>query len=219
MDLAGLEKISVIIPLAPGDALVKGLLEDLTCYKQLEILVVGPKSCGKLLQNCRWIPSPLGRAKQMNLGGRHSSREYLWFLHADTRVCANNLVALAKSIDDFPVRTLHYFELGYSADGPSLMILNAWGANMRSKYLQLPYGDQGFCVPKKMFEDLGGFEENAVRGEDFYFIKKLLRRGFLTKCVPSRILTSARKYRKNGWLKTTLNHVRFLITHWMGVRS
>ena len=44
--------------------------------------------------------------------------------------------------------------------------------NLRSRLLQLPYGDQALFTTRQMFSAIGGFAEIAIM-EDFVFIQKL----------------------------------------------
>ena len=46
------------------------------------------------------------------------------------------------------------------------MQLNAAGANLRSRWLGLPFGDQGLVLPRASFERLGGFDPALRYGED-----------------------------------------------------
>ena len=78
--------------------------------------------------------------------------------------------------------------------------------NLRCYFFSIPYGDQGFCISKKLFIEVGGFSENMTYGEDMYFVLKLKRLGIAVKQLPFSITTSARKYNEKGWFKVTLIH-------------
>jgi hypothetical protein len=97
---------------------------------------------------------------------------------------------------------LHYFDLAY--DGGHLTNSNSLGANIRSRLLGLPYGDQGFCISKNLFNKIGGYPEDVPYGEDLLFIRLAKRAGIKLNRVPSKLLTSARKYKQYGWLKLTV---------------
>jgi rSAM/selenodomain-associated transferase 1 len=73
--------------------------------------------------------------------------------------------------------------------------------------LRLPFGDQGFCLSNEQFCRLGGFNESLQYGEDHDLIWRAHRAGISVKRVPAPIATSARKYRREGWLRTTGLHL------------
>lgn len=83
----------------------------------------------------------------MNVGADSARGEWLWFLHADSRLGPATLWALQRFLDR-DVDALGYFDLAFRRDGPRLAALNAWGANLRSRWLGLPFGDQGFVIRK-----------------------------------------------------------------------
>ncbi|PJB71526.1 MAG: hypothetical protein CO093_04915 [Alphaproteobacteria bacterium CG_4_9_14_3_um_filter_47_13] len=181
---SALNRASIIIPLASGETAHERLLEDL---KNLESEII--------------VTSEGSRAKSLNAGAAKARNSFLWFLHADSRVSAENLVDLAQALERRS-NTLHYFDLAYEEGG--LPSLNAWGANMRSRLFGFPYGDQGFCISKTLFNKIGGFPENAPYGEDLLFVRLANRSGVRLNRIPSKLVTSARKYRQQGWLNLTL---------------
>jgi hypothetical protein len=75
----------------------------------------------------------------------------------------------------------------------------------------MPFGDQGFCIRRRDWQALGGFPEAAPYGEDHLFVWKARRAGLPVRPLGLTLLTSARKYRDHGWLRTTARH--FLLTY------
>ena len=51
-----------------------------------------------------------------------------------------------------------------------------WMVNLRSRWLQMPYGDQAIFLRAETFRRLGGFAELPIM-EDFEFIRRLRRHG------------------------------------------
>ena len=80
--------------------------------------------------------------------------EFLWFLHADSRFTNKTIPALLNSIKKAP-KKLHYFNLQFN-DNSLLLKLNNLGVWLRSHILGMPFGDQGFCIAKKLFTKIGG---------------------------------------------------------------
>lgn len=210
-----LDDLSIIIPIGPGEMAWQGLLSDLKSLSpNAELLLIGVDApsaeivrCNAALQcDARWIQSEPGRARQLNRGASAARRPFLWFLHADSRIERMAFEKLERAIGSEP-DTIHYFDLAFQPDGPLATRLNAWGANLRSRFFRLPFGDQGFCLSKRQFWCLGGFDESAKLGEDHLFIWQAHRKGVSVRPVASKIVTSARKYSRDGWLRTTCNHL------------
>lgn len=210
-----LEDLSIIIPVGLGETAWQDLLSDLqSLHANAEVLLLGVDAKPADFEdiraashcNCRWIQSERGRGRQMNCGADNATRRYLWFLHADSRVESIAVELLKVALVDSPAG-IHYFDLAFHADGPRLMCLNAWGANLRSRYLGLPFGDQGLCLSKETFQTLGRFDETTPYGEDHLLIWKAHCQGVPIRPTGGKILTSARKYKLQGWFRTTLVHL------------
>ena len=182
------EKVSIIIPVYNQETELERLLADLAPVKDSAEIIV--KSEGS-------------RAKSLNAGAASATRPFLWFLHADSRINEQNLNALSLALKEKP-DALHYFDLAFGKDGPALTVFNAWGANWRSRLFGVPYGDQGFCLSKAQFTKTGGYPEDVPYGEDLMFVWHARQSGIWLNRLPSKLLTSARKYSQRGWLKLTL---------------
>jgi len=181
-----LNNVSVVIPVWKQETELNKLLNDLTPFG------------AEIIQS-----SEGSRAESLNFGAAQASREFLWFLHADSRINQNSISALNKSISDKP-KAVHYFELVFEKAGISAW--NASWANLRSSWFKLPYGDQGLCVSKAQFKSIGGYPVDTPYGEDLLFIRKAKQINIDIISTNSRIISSARKYHKQGWLKTTFSH-------------
>lgn len=211
---AGL-RLSVIVPVGPGEQAWRELLGDLGALDPgAEVILVAPageaprgfaaRDFGLRVPAC-WREAPAGRARQQNAGAAAARGETLWFLHADSRLPA----ASATAAQRFAGRAaLGYLDLRYAADGPSLVRLNALGAWVRSRWLGLPFGDQGLMLPRRLFHALGGFDESLPRGEDHALIWAARRAGIPLVPVRAPLLTSARRYAEHGWWRTTAQHLR-----------
>jgi len=182
------EKVSIIIPVYNQETELERLLADLAPVKDSTEIII--KSEGS-------------RAKSLNAGATVATRPFLWFLHADSRVSAQNLHALSLALQEKP-NDLHYFDLAFGKDGPALASINAWGANWRSRLFGVPYGDQGFCLSKEQFVKANSYPEDVPYGEDLMFVWHARQAGIRLNRLPSKLLTSARKYSQKGWLKLTI---------------
>lgn len=207
--------LSVIVPLAPGEDEWHPLLEQLAALPLgSEVIVVCADDLSRLpprewppqlhFRTCRSDP---GRARQQNLGARMASGDWLWFVHADSRLRAETLHELQRFITQDSC-ALGWFTLAFRRDGPRWTALNAAGANWRARWLGLPFGDQGFLLPRIRFEALHGFDEQVAYGEDHLLVWAARRAGLPLRHIPAVLETSARKYAQHGWLRTTLRHWR-----------
>ena len=181
-----LNNISVIVPVWKQETELKKLLNDLEPF-DFEIIQSSEGS----------------RAKSLNAGASTATREFLWFLHADSQINQHNVDTLIQSLNKHP-KAVHYFELVFDKAGFSAW--NASWANLRSTWFKLPYGDQGFCLSKDQFELIGAYPEDTPYGEDLLFIRKAKQLNVDIVSTTSKIISSARKYKTHGWLKTTFSH-------------
>jgi len=102
---------------------------------------------------------------------------------------------------------LAYFDLRFLADGPRLMVVNAVAANLRSRWLKLPFGDQGLMIHRDDFRRLGGFDAQLRAGEDHALVWRARHQGLPLRRLAAPLYTSARKYAEHGWFRTTVWHL------------
>ncbi len=211
-----LRGVSVVVPVAPGDGAWVELLPALLAALPpgADVVLAGAEARPAAVpdsRNVRWIVVPRGRARQLNAGARAARGDWLWFLHADSRLDASTVPALARALGAVGGggrEAVYYFDLAFLPDGPRLMRLNALGAWARSRWGKMPFGDQGLCVPRVVFARLGGFDASAPYGEDHLFVWRARQAGVAVRPARGRLWTSARRYHDAGWLRTTARHVR-----------
>lgn len=206
-------KLSVIIPIGFKEKQLGCLLQELKDLpRESEVLLLSSdKKNFDYIENkgghpiIRKILSPKGRAQSMNKGTKESKGKFLWFLHADSKLDRDTISSLIRAINQKP-NHFFYFNLAFY-DGPKLMKLNEWGVRFRTYFLKTPFGDQGFCLKKDIFNRLGGYKEGLAYGEDHLLVRQARRKNVPVTRIKSKIYTSGRKYEINGWLKTTLMHL------------
>lgn len=210
-----------MVPVGKGDDAWRQLLPDFAVLgSEDEVIIVTPEKLreeffrvaqsNQLRCKLQWAPSQLGRGAQLNTGERWATNEYVWFLHADSRLPPGAIERLKVSIASAP-ENVHFFNLKFSGDGPFFTALNEFGVWLRSRVLRLPFGDQGFCLHRSQLRLLGGFSESARYGEDHLLVWAAHRKGIRLNCVGTHLFTSARKYAQNGWARTTLSHLALTI--------
>lgn len=196
--------LSVIIPTLNEVHSLRGLVEPLLAAADCEVIVVdGGSTDGTpelaLDLGCRVIRGTRGRGRQMNAGAALARGEVLLFLHADTQLPLSFREEINTTLAAGAIAGAFRFQI----DGPGgLYRWIEWGTNLRSRFLQLPYGDQGLFLRASDFFRLNGFR-NWPLMEDFEFARRLKREGPIA-IAPSAAPTSARRWENVGTIRNTL---------------
>lgn len=207
--------LAIVVPAGPGDEAWRGLLPQLDTAGAQEIALVLTQSDQDLVEdlppNVTRVQSMAGRARQLNVGAAATCADWLWFLHADSRVGTETIAALHRFVHA-DAEAIGYFDLRFLDDGPRLMWLNSLGAHLRSRWLDLPFGDQGFLMPRRVYDAIGGFDEFLAAGGEDHALVWTARSLDIPLC-PTRapLHTSARKYARYGWWATTREHLRLML--------
>jgi rSAM/selenodomain-associated transferase 2 len=218
------EKISIIIPVLNELKTIAATLASTYPSQHIEVIVVdGGSSDGTLdlvrSLGIKVLSSPAGRARQMNAGAAAATGEILLFLHADT-LLPPEFDLMIRAVMQLPhaagskVAVAGAFELQIDAPAIGLRSIER-GVNWRSRFLQLPYGDQAIFLRSTTFDRIGGFLELPIM-EDFDLVSRLKRLGSIT-IISVPVITSARRWLKKGILKTTLINQVIIIAYLLGV--
>ena len=211
-------KISIIIPVLNEAAIIEDTLRQLRLSSEEEVIVVDGGSQDRTVslaqaQGVKVICTALGRAHQMNQGAAVATGEILLFLHADTRL-PPNYATLVRDALAAPKTVAGAFQLKIDDKGRSLRLVEKM-VNGRSRFLNLPYGDQAIFLKADLFREMGGFTLLPIM-EDFEFVRHLQQRGRIT-IVPAAVLTSGRRWQKLGVFKTTVINQLIVIGYFLGV--
>ncbi len=164
----------------------------------------------------RVIAAPRGRGPQLAAAAAASEAPWLLFLHADTRLSAGWDVAVAAFIAVEEAATApRAAAFRLRLDDPSaaarrLERLVAW----RCRRLALPYGDQGLLIARRHYEALGGFPPIPLM-EDVALVRRVGRRRLVM--LPVEAVTSAARYRSEGYLRRPLRNLGLLALFLLGV--
>ena len=211
-------RISIIIPTLNEAETIGNTLAALPVREDLERIVVdggssdltvslAQKAADKVL-NC----AP-GRAVQMNAGAAVAQGEILLFLHADSFITLSGLDAMLTAMEN-PEVVGGAFRLGIDSTRAALHLIAA-AANWRTRMTRIPYGDQGIFIRRAVFERFGGYPDLPIM-EDLELGRRMKQNGRIV-LLPQTILTSSRRWDREGALYTTLRNQLFVLLYYMGL--
>ena len=211
------EKISVLIPTYNEEKNIGRLLETLVHQPETEIMICDGGSRDRTEEICaaypvKFIRSPKGRGRQLNAGAKLATGEILFFLHADSQVDPNVFDQIRQAVMDghwWGCCTLHF-------DDRSLFFRAvAFGSRLRARVFSLCFGDQGIFCHRRFFWEEGGFPAIPLM-EDLALSHKL-RRKMRARVLPAPIITSARRFKEGGCLRTLLLMQKLKLLYYLGV--
>jgi hypothetical protein len=209
--------ISIIIPTLNEAENLSLTLASARSQVEVEIIVVDGGSSddtGELAtgSGARLLTTTGGRARQINAGALAASAGVLLFLHGDTRL-PPGFDSYVQDVLVMPGIVAGAFRLGIDGSKFGLRIIELL-ANFRSRFLQMPYGDQAIFLRADLFHTVGGFPDMVIM-EDFVLMKRIKKEGRIA-IAPVPVKTSARRWLKLGILKTTLINQAVLLAYFLG---
>ena len=159
--------ISIIIPVLNEAKTIAQTISTAQTATDIEIIVVDGGSNDATVEVAHYLDVQListlpGRAAQMNQGAMAATGDILIFLHGDT-LLPPGFDWLVREALLKPNTIAGAFELGIRGGAGSLRVVEKM-VNWRSRYLQMPYGDQGIFLKAKIFEEVGGFPQMPIMG-------------------------------------------------------
>ncbi|MEG6508773.1 TIGR04283 family arsenosugar biosynthesis glycosyltransferase [Methyloligella sp. 2.7D] len=160
-----------------------------------------------------------GRGIQLKKGAEAAKSDWLLFLHADTVLDADWIDHAAQFIGRIqrgerpPAAATFRFKL--DDDGLRPWALERWVA-LRFMLFRLPYGDQGLLIPRKLYEEIGGFQPMELM-EDVDLVRKLKRSQLVM--LNTIAVTSAERYRREGYLARGLRNLSCLALYFFRLPS
>jgi rSAM/selenodomain-associated transferase 2 len=197
-------RLSIVVPMLNEEREIARTLASLRAAAPgAEIIVVDGGRHDSSVERARpladrVIQAPRGRARQMNAGARGARGCVLAFVHADTLVPPTFASDIAEALSDCATVGGRFdVELGDRA-----FVYRLIGAliSFRSRLSRTATGDQAIFVRRDVFESLGGYREIDIC-EDLDFARRLKRKGPVA-CVRSRVVTSTRRWRQDGVVRT-----------------
>jgi rSAM/selenodomain-associated transferase 2/rSAM/selenodomain-associated transferase 1 len=214
------QKISIIIPALNEAATIGRTLSHLNGLDNLEVIVVDGGSCDATSELARFrgakvIQSNPGKAIQMNTGAATAAGDILVFLHADTLLPEGFRNQIVATLNQRGVAA-GAFRLSIDSPAAGIRFIECM-ANLRSRFLQLPYGDQALFMKKSLFDRIGGFPRMQIM-EDFILVRRLKHKGKIV-IVPKAVVTSPRRWSHLGILKTWLINQLIIMAYYLGLPS
>jgi rSAM/selenodomain-associated transferase 2 len=144
-----------------------------------------------------FLEAARGRGRQLAAGAEAAAGDWLLFLHADTRLdpAWAEVVGAFMANPDNQMRA-GYFRLALDDDARAARMLERV-VSWRSRFLGLPYGDQGLLISRDFYDSLGGYKRIPLM-EDVELVRRIGARRLLA--LAATAVTSADKYRRDGYV-------------------
>jgi rSAM/selenodomain-associated transferase 2 len=209
--------ISIIVPIKNESPDVAERFRRFLVPRETEILIADCGDCPETSRafeaiGARTVEGEGSRGRRLDRAARQARGDILYFVHSDSLPPENALSLIAGTLATGAVAGA--FSLAYEETTPALSWI-AWWANLRSRLLGLPFGDQGLFCRREAYEESGGFRDLPVC-DDVDIVRRVKRVGRLV-ILPEKSVTSPRRYRQNGSLRQVLRNWRVLAGYFTGV--
>ncbi|WP_216904498.1 TIGR04283 family arsenosugar biosynthesis glycosyltransferase [Synechococcus sp. CCY 9618] len=203
--------LSVVIAARDEAGCLPSLLADLATAPALvrQVLVVdGGSSDGTphlaALAGAEVIHMGGGRGRQLAIGVARSTAPWLLLLHGDVRLppgWASAVTAAIRAGEE----SAWAFRLRIDAGDPALRLVELAVA-LRSRWRQLPYGDQGLLLARALHDGTGGIAPLPLM-EDLEFMQRLRLRARVRSLAPA-LRVNGRRWQRLGVWQTVLANAR-----------
>ena len=186
---------------------------------EVEIVVSDGGSTDATLERVRTVAPEVmtvgakrGRARQMNAGAELATGSVLLFLHADTRLPAGGLDAIREALTDERIAGGCFRTTFDDTQSPWMRL---WQARMWMRWHRFAFGDRGLFVRRSVFDAIGGFPDQPIF-EDLDIVRSIRRHGRF-QFLDAAVVTSARRYQRNGAFRQQLRNVGLWLGWSLGV--
>ena len=212
--------VSVVIPAWRDEKPLTRALRHVRTVPQVEVIVAcvsGDESRYRRHREghptVRWVSAPRGRAAQMNAGALVARGRWLLFLHADSELPPDWLNVLTEA-DRRRDTVAGAFRLAIDSRTWQARLIES-AVRLRIALFGLPYGDQALFVRRHVFEDVGGYADLPLM-EDVDLVRRLKARGKMVHSS-SAVLTSARRWERDGWFRRSGQNLCLAMQFLLGV--
>jgi len=213
-------RLSVIIPAHNEEAILGQTLAH-TCerVRPYDLFVANVSSTDRTGDIARRYAQVLTlqstRGAALNEAATHAAGDVLLFLHADTLLPSGATALIEESLAEASV-VGGAFRLRLDDPGWLARFVSR-GVNVRSALLGTFFGDQGLFVRREVFAQIGGYRDWSVM-EDLEILSRLRQYGRLA-LLNAEVVTSARRHRHGGWVKTLATVWAICLLFRLGVPS
>ncbi len=219
--------LSVVVPALDAAATLPATLAALEAARDggllCEVLVVDGGSGDRTAEiaadwGARVLDADANRGAQLAAGGAAATGDWLFFLHADTRLgpgwvaAVREFVAQTGSSRPGSAQRAAAFGLALDDADPRARRIERL-ANWRGRALGLPYGDQGLLIARAFYQALGGYRPLPLM-EDVDLARRIGRRRMVI--LDAEAVTSAARYRQGGWWLRPLRNLTLLGLYFLG---
>ena len=213
--------LSVVIPIWRENATLIELVRAAVAWPEVREVIVAAVNgetawlpeIGAAGARCVIADEP-NRGRQLNLGARTASGEWLLFHHADTELTRAHVQSLAALSPRAEI-VGGAFHRKFDARHPSMR----WAERIErwhNRTFGALYGDQSLFARRSHFEKLGGFADIPLM-EDVEFSKRLRASGPIALLDPP-ITSSPRKHLEHGAWRTTLQNASLILLYKLGIQ-
>jgi len=211
-------KISILIPAYNEAVEIRRTLRRCVGAPETETIVAdGGSDDGTQLVAAEFgaqvLSSSRGRSLQMNLAASRARGDVFLFLHADTLLPGDFHQHILDALRSRNV-VAGAFQLRIGGNSTSFRLVE-FGVALRSRLLHKPYGDQAIFLRRETFQRLNGYREIQIM-EDLDLVRRLNKIGKVV-IVDAHVVTSARRWRQIGLLKTTMINQVAVAAYFAGV--
>lgn len=216
----GRPALSIVIPALNASANLPATLSSVsTTLIPTELLVVDGGSSDDTITAAEAggacaISAPRGRGGQIVAGIARARADWLLILHADTRLAEGWDQAVAGYMaDPSSERRAAHFRFALDDEDERARKIErrvAW----RCRRMALPYGDQGLLIHRRLLESIGGWRPLSLM-EDVDIALRLGPRRLTSLDIAA--VTSAERYRCDGYRWRPVRNVTLLVLYFMGL--
>jgi rSAM/selenodomain-associated transferase 2 len=210
-------KYSVIIPTLNEAKYIQPTIQRIQDLNgSAQIIFADGESSDETVQLCQKakaevVFSKRGRGSQCNAGAQKASGDVLLFLHADTLLPHNAFELMTNYFSNEHIN-IGTFRLSFDSLNLTLRFY-CWFTKFDSIFTR--FGDQCIVIRKSFFNEIGGFPDWPLF-EDVHLLR-LARQRTSVISFPSRVITSARRFKTRGIIRTQMLNGLLLVLYLFGV--